>query len=207
MVNLAAIASATGVKEPDLLTVYRYLEDQALPVAEVAKPFPIIAPAVNRLHSRAKTLEFDLTAANLTPERLRTSVSRAFSEVADCYSILSGVSPPKNPVEAQLFSKEKEFARKLLAVCFRVFIEIGGKPEPKWDVVMIPEGRRESLAAEIKVLRAEHPFPEFAQLHNIQRRSARLSIMGWIVLAWIILIQMGLLGPILAFIESVFRKE
>ena len=207
MVTPATIATATGVADPDIDTILRYLEEKAFPVAEARNPLKVVSPVVNRLHSRARTLQFDLTASNLTPERLKTAAARAFSKSADHYEILAAIAPPLDPVQRTQFDREIVFARKLLAICLRLLKEVGGKPTPVWEVTMIPEGRREAYSAELKVLRNEYKVPAFAMKHNMARRSEFFGGIGWLVMLIFILGQTGVLGAIVRAVIAIFTND
>jgi len=202
MVSLAVIASATQNPNPDLPAILRYLEEQAEPVAEEKNPLKIIAPVVSRLHARSRTMQFELTSKKLNETRLRNAVARGFGEVMDLYIALFGIAPPPEYAKALEFSKEKDFAHKLLEISFRLYKAIGGTSEFKWIVVMPPLAIRENFSAELKVLRETYPLPDFASQENMARRGAKAAVVAWVS----ILVFIGFKTGILPFLIVLLFK-
>jgi len=207
MVSLAGIAAQTGKEEPDLETIFRYLDESAQPVAIESKSLLVVSGAVHRLHDRVQGLKVDITAKSLTLHQLKSTVTTAFTDVTDYYMILAGISPPSDPVDRIRFDREVEFARKVIQVVFRLYMEIGGKSELKWEAVMPERGRREAFAAELKALGEAYPLPEFATEQKMLRQSRLLANLGWIVFFIFILWQAGALGDILKLIGSLLSSD
>ncbi len=207
MVSLAVIAKATGVPNPDFNTVLRYLEDIAKPIAVEKDPLKIIAPAINRFHHRAESLQYGLKAKNLDARRLKNLVTRGFSRITALYVILKGIQAPDDLIKRRQFNDEVIFARKLLEIAYRLYREIGGTPELKWDAVMLPENRRNFYIEEIKALRSKYPFPEFALKHNLEKRSAVFAGAGWIFLLIFILADTGILPLIISAIKHALSDD
>ncbi len=207
MVSLAAIASATGKEDPDLEAILRYLDESAQPVAIETRPLLVVSGAVHRLHDRVLGLQVDITGKSLTVHQLKSTVTRTFNDVAEYYMILAGISPPSDPVDRIRFEREVEFARKMVQIAFRLYREIGGKSDVKWEAVMPQQGRREAFAAELKALGEAYPLPEFATEERMLRQSRLLANLGWIVFFIFILWQAGILADLLRLLGWLISGE
>lgn len=205
MVTLAAIASGSGVDDPDLAVVFERLNTLAQPLAEPKKPLQIIAPAVWRMHRRARLLETALDGKKLAPDRLAQMVARSFSKIADFHVIITGIVPPSNPVERDQYEREVEFGRKMVEIAYRLLKEVGGKPTAKWAAVEISKERCDEYASQVAELRKKHPLPAFAEEEQIRRRSEGCSWVGWLILFWFIAAHIGFLGAIIEAIANLFK--
>jgi hypothetical protein len=206
MVTLAAIASGSGVDDPDLAAVFEHLNRLAQPLAEANKPLQVIAPAVWMMHNRARTLEYTLHGKLPAASRLAQMVARAFSKTADFYVIITGIVPPSNPGDRIAYDGEVEFGRKLVEMTYRLLREVGGEPKQKWVAVEISERRCREYSAELEGLRKAHPLPEFAEQERIRRRSVGCAWVGWVFFFFFIAGRAGLFEEIIKAIVRFFTS-
>jgi len=205
MPSLAEIAFDSGIENPDFPAILEYLRKQGEPVAYVKNPLKVVSPAVNIIHTRARTLQFELTAKKLNTNRLKSVVTRGFNDITKFYTILHGVEPPSKFDDRQEFIREQEFAEKILEVYYRLLREIGATTDPVWEPRLPNEARREGYSAEVKVLREEYKLPEFAMKENMARRSGCAANFGWVFFIVYILLKTGLLEVIVRAIGEWFR--
>ncbi len=206
MPSLAEIASGSGIQEPDYPAIINYLREQGDPVAHEKNPLKVVAPAVSIIHTRARTLQFELTAKNVNVSRIRAVVVRGFNDITKFYSILHGIEPPSKGDERQEFMREREFAEKILDVYYRVLRDIGGTAQLNWEAQMLTLTQRESYSAEAKVLREAFQLPDFAMKEQMARRSGCIANSGWLIFILFILIRTGLLWEIIEGIFEAFRE-
>ena len=204
MVALETIAQATGVPDPDLDTIFSYLDQVSGPVATDKKPLRIIAPAVNQLHVRAKDIQSDLGAPVQKMKR-KIVIVRAFKRVTDYYVILKGINPPVDPVQRIEFKKEIEFAKKLIGIVHRLLREIGGENIGYDEQLNLAASIRNSYASELKNLKDEYPFPEFARKEKMVRQSIAAANVSWIFFIIYILAKLGVLSALIHAIVELFR--
>lgn len=206
MVSLETISAATGNPKPDLRTIINYLDETAGPQALAKNPLKVVAPAISKLHVRARTLQFDLTAKN-QKFKYKLLVIRAFKKITDHYAILAGIQAPANPTGKIEFQRELDFARKLIDISYRLMLEVGLEEGVYNEPLNLAEPVRQTYAAELKVLRKEYPLPEFARKENMAKQGLLAANIGWIFFIIFILARLGLLELLFEAIGSMFKGE
>ena len=207
MVSLSSIAQTTGVANPDLAAVYHQLEIMAQPIAEQTRPLPIIAPAVNLLHDQAYDLEVPLGAKSEPAQSLDLLLARSFSRITDYYVIITGIEPPMEPVEAAIYRQEVDFDRKMIEFLYRLIQERNVPYTPNPSTPHMSNERRLQYADELKKILAANPLPAFAQEERLRRRGFGMSIIGWTIFLFWVLINMGVLANLIDAIATLFRSH
>jgi hypothetical protein len=202
MATLASIATATGIDNPDLITVFNHLHQRALPISEAKRPLAVVAPAVNRIHDRARILQFDLTATGQTRERLAPSAVRAFDKITEYYIILAGLRPPDDEKGRLAMEREIEFGQKAVDISYRLLKYFEKVDETGEHVQGEIDPKLEAFSAELKKLRAEYPLPDFARKEHMIRRSLIAGNIGCIIFLLFFLFQSGLLRVIFEIIRA-----
>jgi len=202
MPNLATIARNTGITAPTLQDVINYVESESKPVAEMKDPLPVIAPVVNRLHTRARTMQFELSSDKLSLKKLKNITGRTFSIITDNLIILLGVSAPENKAVKYQLDVEKYFGMEFLETSFNLLMEIGGSADESWEAREISQDKIEAYAEILKELRKKYPLPEFSKKHNQKKRSEMAAGCGWALFIAVMLYNSGFLQFIF---ELIFR--
>ncbi|MCK4720956.1 hypothetical protein KAU08_09865 [bacterium] len=206
MVSLETISAATENPKPDLRTIINYLDETSGPQASAKNTLKVIAPAISKLHTRARTLQFELTAKN-QKFKYKLLVIRAFKKITDHYAILAGIQAPADPVEKIEFQREIDFARKLIDISYRLMLEAGLEEGVYNEPLDLAEPVRQSYAAELKVIREEYPLPEFARKENMAKQGLLAANVSWIIFIIIILAQLGVVELIFEAIAGIFKGE
>ena len=207
MVKFAQIAKSTESGASDLTELFRQLDALAQPIADEPKPLPIIAPAVLEIHNKARDLEFTLSAKRQTDDRLNAIISSAFRRITDYYVIITGISPPADPVERIVYQMEVDFARKMVEMSYDLANSIGGATKGSAQPSELPTGIKAKYAEQIKLLRDKYPVPDFASEKRMRRRGARMGVVGWIIFALFILGQSGLLSEIIKAVANLILEK
>ncbi len=199
MVSLETIRRDSGFDELDLQTVFHYLQARAEPVATTSNPLPVIAPAVYKLHRRANSLLLSL--GKRRPARTQaTSAGTAFSEITDCYVVLTGIAPPTGPDDRRDFEAEVGYARDLVDFSYRLLREAGGRSEVLWQPVQLSEEARLKFSEEMQSIKKGRFLPGFAQQDRMKRGSNYASWVSWIFIIFWILWMTGFIPVIFAFL-------
>ncbi|HEX9746206.1 MAG TPA: hypothetical protein VGB30_12340 [bacterium] len=175
---MPAISYITTAKEIDTFTeeqLFGVLDERAMPVAREREIMRLCGPAVYKLHTQSRTLEFDLTAKNLVPKRMATAASLAFSEISTCYVILAGVSPGPDSPDVIEHKKELDFAKKMTQISFRILKESGGGFGDDRKFTQIPEFTRKRYAEEIAALRKSNPIPAYSLEDDVKSKNEWLG--------------------------------
>ena len=203
MPTLAVIAYETGVADPDLQTILRYCEESGKPVAVHKKPLIIIAPVVNRLHARARSLETTLGSKKTDNEVLKRNIITAFTKVTDLYTIITGIQAPEGSPYNEKLQKEEKFARDLVSFVHELYLKIGGKPEIAWDCVPMSASEQDMYHERLKKFRLSNPVPGFAKADAMKKQGAGC---GCLFIILFVLIRSGLIVVIFEWIVELFRE-
>lgn len=199
MATLATIAQKTGVADPDLNTVFRFLDDAASPQAETKDPLRLVAPIVNKAHRRANKLLLSL--GKHRPARTHAiSTGTAFGDFTDYYITLTGVVPPTDGAKKDLLAAEVDYVRDLVVFTYNLLVDVGGKPTVIWNAVPLAEDRRAFYSEELLRLKKGRLIPDFASEESLARKGRAASWVSWIFFVLWILWMTGIWRLILIWL-------
>ena len=201
MVRLSLIESKAGVRFPDKATLFAQLDLLASPVAYETDPLRIIAPAVYCLHTSAKRLLKMLAMRAPRGKTLRLEVVNNFDTLTDMYTILRGISPPRDPVEKMLYEKELAFSRRMVEIAYDLLKELPDEGDESLRKPLIPRDTRERFASEIADAMAQNPLPSFA----LRSSTSQMDAASLVILIIFILFLLAYMG-FFRFIFGVFRS-
>ncbi len=191
MATLATIAQKTGVADPDLNTVFKFLNDAASPQAETKDPLRLLAPIVNKAHRRANKLMLSL--GKQRPARTQAiSVGTAFGDFTDYYITLTGVVPPTDGAKKDLLAAEVDYVRDMVVFTYSLLKDVGGKPTVRWDAVPLAGDRRAFYSEELLRLKKGRLIPDFASEESLASRGRAMGFVSWILFVLWILWMTGL---------------
>jgi len=188
MVRLSVIESKAGVRFPDKDTLFAQLDLLASPVAYETDPLRIIAPAVYCLHTSAKRLLNVLAMRAPRRKTLRLEVVNNFDTFTDVYTILRGISPPRDPLEKMLYEKEVAFSRRMVEIAYELLKELPDDESSRKP--LIPRDTRERFASEIANAMAQNPLPSFASRSSMTQSDVACLVM-LIIFVLFVLAYMG----------------
>lgn len=202
MPSLDVIANGTGIDNPTTRELIAHLESRGKPVARSKNVLRIIAPAVNILHARLGGLIAAMEYKKRDPKRTKRMVNYAFRRITDMYTILSGIESSDAALDSKKLITERKFARELITHVYALLLEIGGKPEPKWDPIELSPSRIDVWHKSLKKLKAENPLPDFARKENMKKGFAVSSLVFFVIMTLFFLIDTGMLQLIIEMIRE-----
>jgi hypothetical protein len=199
MVALKTILEHAAPDQTDVAAVMKYLDQLGQPQDVSDKPLPIIAPAVHQIHDDATSIASELGSKGQKGTPFGTLVGRKLDSITDCYVALAGVGPPADPLDAIRLQKEKDFARRLIGITYRLAQQTGyGKAA--FDSPLLSADAQAKALGEIKSLQLANPLPDFAASFRMRRQATVAGLGGVIFFLLYLLLRFGI--PFLIFLRQ-----